>query len=257
MADELTGKVALVTGASSGIGKAIALRFARAGASVAVNYVTGAGAAQEVVEEIAKLSRRAQAVHGDVSQIPQIDAMVQEVLNNFGRIDILINNAGIQIQRPFLEVTEEEWTKMLSVDLKGSFFVAQRVAQVMVRQGVGGRIINISSVHEKIPRPLFAPYCAAKGGVRMLTRSIAIELAPYKITVNGIGPGAIATPINREVLADPEKTQQVISEIPLGRFGEPEEVAELALYLASDAAAYVTGATFFINGGLMHQVVEY
>ncbi len=168
-----------------------------------------------------------------------------------------MNNAGIEIKKPFLEVTDEEWDRVLAVNLFGAFLVSQAAARQMVKQGQGGRIVNISSVHEDIPFSQYAAYCASKGGMRMLMRTLALELAPYKITCNDIAPGAIATPINEAVLEDPTARENAIREIPWGRFGRPEEVAAVAAFLASDEAEYVTGSTYYVDGGLTQQVTMY
>jgi glucose 1-dehydrogenase len=183
--------------------------------------------------------------------------MVAETVSRFGRLDIVVNNAGIEIKKPFLDVTDEEWNRVIAVDLYGVFLVSQAAARQMVRQGQGGKIVNISSVHEDIPFPQYTPYCAAKGGVRMMMRNLAVELAPQRINVNNIAPGAIATPINQAVLDDPRARENATSEIPWGRFGRPEEVAAVAVFLASDEAEYVTGSTYYVDGGLTQQVTLY
>jgi glucose 1-dehydrogenase len=252
----LKGRVALITGASSGIGRAIALRFAEEGAHIVVNHFGQEERAKRVCERIEAYGGRALSIEADVSQVVEIHRMVDETIRHFGRVDICVNNAGVQREVPFLEVTEDDWEFMTKVDLKGAFFVAQACARDMVKRR-RGKIINISSVHQEIAKPRFAPYCAAKGGLGMLTKTLAMELAEYKINVNGIAPGAIATPMNEDVLEDPEAEASVCREIPWGRFGRPKEVAALAAWLASDEADYVTGATYFIDGGLTQQVVEY
>lgn len=247
-------KVALVTGAGSGIGRAIAFAFAREGASVVVNYAHAQDRALEVCQAIEQqYHSRALVLQADVSQYQQAMDLIQRTAQQFNRLDILVNNAGMKMHSPFLEVTEEQFDRVVGVDLKGAFFCAQAAAREMVKRQIAGRIINISSVHEDLPMPHNVPYCCAKGGMRMLMRTICLELAPYHITVNNIGPGAVDTPINADVKADPEKMAALLGEIPLGRMGQPDEIAGLALYLASDAAAYVTGSTFFIDGGLMRR----
>lgn len=254
----LKDKVALVTGASSGIGKAIATRFAAEGAHVVVNYRPGgkidADAAQA---EAAAFGPRALAVAADVSKRDDVQRMVDQVLSEFGHIDIAINNAGIEIKKPFLEVGDDEWNRVIGVNLFGSYVVSQICARQMVKQGDGGKLIFISSVHEDIPFPNYTAYCASKGGVRMMMRNLAIELAPHRINVNNIAPGAIATPINQAVLDDPTASKNAISEIPWGRFGRPEEVAAVAAFLASEDADYVTGSTYYVDGGLTQQVTLY
>ena len=183
--------------------------------------------------------------------------MIGEVVARFGRLDIAVNNAGVEIKKPFLDISDDEWNKVLSVNLFGAFVVSQTAARQMVKQGPGGKIINISSVHEDIPFPGYTAYCASKGAVRMMMRNLAMELAVHKINVNNIAPGAIATPINQAVLDNPVAKSHAIDEIPWGRFGRPDEVAGLAVFLASDEAEYVTGSTYYIDGGLTQQVTKY
>jgi glucose 1-dehydrogenase len=248
---QLDQKVAIVTGADSGIGRAIAIQFASEGATVVVNYAHAQDQAEEVQQTIEKNNGKAMIVQADVSQYQQVANLVQQTVEHFQRLDIMVNNAGMEIHSPFLEETEQNFDRVLGVDLKGAFFGAQLAAREMVKRKTAGRIINISSVHEDLPMPENVPYCCAKGGMRMLTRTICLELAPHNITVNNIGPGAVHTPIDRDVEADPEKMAALLKEIPLHRMAQPDEVAKLALFLASDAAAYITGATYFIDGGLM------
>lgn len=249
----LQGKVAIITGAATGIGRAMAIALAGEGAAVTIDYVGKPDAANEVVSTIEQAGGKALAVEADVSQAGQVQSLVAQTVGAFGKLDVLINNAGIEEKHPFLEMPFEAWTKIIAVNLTGPWLGSQEAAKQMVAQGNGGRIINISSVHEDLPMPTNAPYCAAKGGLRMLMRTIAVELAPHKITVNNIGPGAIDTPMDAPLKAHPDQMTTLLSEIPLGRMGQPEEVAELALYLASDAAAYVTGSTYFIDGGMLRQ----
>jgi glucose 1-dehydrogenase len=252
----LENKVALVTGAASGIGKAIAQRFAAEGAHVVVNYRSGKHD-QDAVDLAKSFGPASIAVAGDVSKRPDAEQLVAQAVARFGRLDIAVNNAGIEIQKPFLDVTDDEWNQVISVNLFGAFVVSQAAARQMVKQGQGGKIVNVSSVHEDIPFPGYTAYCASKGAMRMMMRNIAMELAPYKINVNNIAPGAIATPINQAVLDDPTKREQAISEIPWGRFGKPEEVASVAAFLASSDADYVTGSTYYVDGGLTQQVTKY
>jgi glucose 1-dehydrogenase len=253
----LKGKATLVTGASRGIGRAIAERFAAEGARVAVNYLPRGQNEQEARAVADGLKTQGMIVGADVSSRGDVEQMVSEVVKTFGRLDIAVCNAGIEIKKPFLEVTDDDWDKVIAVNLYGSFVVSQVAARQMVGQGEGGKLVFISSVHEDIPFPGYASYCASKGGVRMLMRNLAMELSPHKINVNNIAPGAIATPINQAVLNDPEAKAAAITEIPWGRFGRPEEVATVAVFLASDEAEYVTGSTYYVDGGLTQQVTSY
>jgi glucose 1-dehydrogenase len=249
----LKDKVAIVTGAATGIGRETAFHLARDGAAVAVDYLDKSDQADEVVAQIEKSGGRALAIQADVSHPDDVQRLVAQTVQKFGRLDILVNNAGIEKEMDFWEVPTDLWQRILAVNLSGPFFCAQAAAKQMISQGSGGRIINISSVHEDMPMPTNAPYCATKGGLRMLMRTIAVELAPHKITVNNIGPGAIDTPLDKPTKDDPKKMKTLLGEIPLGRMGQPEEVAQLAVFLASDAAAYITGSTYFIDGGMLRQ----
>jgi glucose 1-dehydrogenase len=253
----LKDKVALITGANSGIGRGIADRFAAEGAHVAVNYLPGGARDEQAREEVSAFPTDSLAVPADVSQRADVERMVAQVVAKFGRLDIVVNNAGIEIKKPFLEVTDDEWTKVLNVNLRGAFIVSQVACRQIVKQGPGGKLIFISSVHEDIPFPGYTAYCASKGGVRMMMRNLAMELAPYKINCNNIAPGAIATPINQSVLNNPVALKEAITEIPWGRFGRPAEVASVALFLASDESEYVTGSTYYVDGGLTQQVTLY
>lgn len=250
---QLQNKVAIVTGAGTGIGKAIATTMAQEGAAVVIDYVGKPDNASGVVQQIESAGGKALAVMADVSKMDQVQHLVQQTVEKFGRLDIMVNNAGIEEKHPFLETPLDLWDKIIAVNLTGPWIGSQVAAQQMVKQGDGGRIVNISSVHEDLPMPTNAPYCAAKGGLRMLMRTIAVELASHGITVNNIGPGAIDTPMDAPLKEHPEMMKQLLSEIPLGRMGKPEEVAGLAVFLASDAAAYITGSTYFIDGGMLRQ----
>ena len=254
----LKDKVVVVTGAGSGIGKAIAARFAAEGAKVVVNYHKGGRhSGVDVAEEIQRAKGTAIAIAAEVNERAEVQAMIEQTVAKFGRVDIAVSNAGIEIKKPYLEVTDDEWNKVMSVNLYGAFLLSQIAARQMIKQGQGGKLIFVSSVHEDIPFAQYASYCASKGGIRMLMRNLALELAPHKINVNNIAPGAIATPINESVLKDPEAMKLAVEEIPWDRFGQPEEVANVAAFLASVEADYVTGSTYYIDGGLTQQVTKY
>ncbi|GAC1627653.1 MAG: glucose 1-dehydrogenase [Chloroflexota bacterium] len=248
----LQGKVAIVTGAATGIGRAIATRFALDGAAVTIDFVAAnRDDATATVDEITRDGGRAICVEADVSQESQVAGLIARTVEEFGRLDILVNNAGIERKVPFLEVPLHLWQSILAVNLTGPFLCMREAAKQMVKQGTPGRIVNISSVHEDLPMPTNAAYCASKGGMRMLTRTACVELAPHQITVNNIGPGAIDTPMDESLKEHPDQMRALLDEIPLNRMGKPEEVANLALYLVGDDASYVTGSTFFIDGGML------
>lgn len=249
----LKGKVAIVTGSATGIGRGIAGRFAREGAAVVIDYIGKPEVARDTQNDIAGIGGKCIAVAADVSQPEEVQSLIDATVKSFGRVDIAVNNAGIEAKKPFVDFPVEALHKILAVNLVGPFLVSQAAARQMIRQGNGGRIINISSIHEDLPMPTNAAYCASKGGLRMLTRTIAVELAKHGITVNNIGPGAVFTPIDADIQANPELEKALMAEIPLSRWGQPEEIAGLATYLASDEAAYVTGSTYFIDGGMMRQ----
>lgn len=247
----LSGKVAVVTGSSSGIGRAIAVAFGREGASVVVNYRGHEDEGREVAREIESSGGKAIAVYADVAEEEDVANLVGSAVESFGGLDIMVNNAGIEHRAPLVETSLEGWERVLKVNLTGVFLGLREAAKRMIEVGGGGRIVNISSVHEDRPMPGNSPYCAAKGGVRMLMRNASVELAGHGITVNNIAPGAVETPINDNLDDDPEQKEELLAEIPLGRIGRPEEIAAMALYLASDDSAYVTGSTLFIDGGMM------
>ncbi len=245
----LTGKTALVTGASRGIGAACAVELARAGADVAVNYYRSEDKARGVEDEVKGLGRRAMLVQADVAQKRHIDRMFDQVEAAWGPVEILVNNAGIEIRRASRDFDEATYDAILDTNLKGAFFCATRALEGMRRKG-WGRVINVSSVHELTPTGFCTPYSMSKGGMLLMMRELAREYARSGVTVNNVAPGAIRTDINREVLADPEYEAKVRAKIPAGFIGEPGDVASLVAFLASDAARYVTGASFFVDGGL-------
>ncbi len=247
----LDGRVAIVTGGNSGIGRAIVLALARRGAAVVVDYVAHPDATDAVEREVAALGARVTAVKADVSQVPDLQRLIDATVTAFGRLDIMVNNAGVETRTSVLETTEADYDRVLAINLKSAFFGTQLAARQMITQGGGGRILNISSVHEDWPMPGNAPYCLSKGGMRMLTRTAGVELAPHGILVVGVGPGAVATPINRGTMGDPALLKKLDAAIPLGRMAKPEEVAEVVAFLAGDGAAYMTATTVFVDGGIM------
>lgn len=250
MANRLEGKVAAVTGGDQGIGRAIVERLAAEGADIALCYRSNKAGADEVVAAIRKSGRRAAAIQCDVGKVAEGQRFIAEAVTQLGSIDILVNNAGLERRADFWDVTEQDYDIVLGVNLKGPFFVTQAFVKHRMQAKAGGKIINISSVHEELPFPHFASYCASKGGMKMLTRNLSIELAPLGITINSIAPGAIETPINKKLLNDPAKLNALLENIPLKRLGKPEDVASIAAFLASSDADYVTGTTYFVDGGL-------
>ena len=218
-----------------------------------MNYARNAEGAETAIQEIADGGGRAVAVQADISKPEDVKNLVGQTVQRFGRLDVMVNNAGVEHKMSFLDTPLDVWEEVLAVNLTGPWLGCQEAARQMVEQGGPGRIINLSSVHEDLAMPTNSPYCAAKGGLRMLTRTIAVELASHGITVNNVAPGAIETPMDAPLEANADQMSQLLSEIPLGRMGRPEEVAALAVYLASDAAAYVTGSTFVIDGGMTRQ----
>jgi glucose 1-dehydrogenase len=247
----LANRVAIVTGGDSGIGHAISLGLAQAGAAVTINFHRNQAAAEETLRQIQQGDGKGQVVQGDVSRLEDIQALVDKTVQAFGRLDVMVNNAGMETRTTLLDTTEHQFDLVIGVDLKSAFFGAQCAAKQMIKQGGGGRIINISSVHEDWPMPGNIAYGCAKGGVRMLTRTAGVELAPYGITVVGVGPGAVNTPIDAATMADPAQRAKLESAIPLGRVAEPSEIAKLIAWLASDEASYSTATTYFIDGGIM------
>jgi glucose 1-dehydrogenase len=256
MSGRLAGKVAVITGSGSGIGQSIAIRFASEGATVVVDYRNHIEQAQDTKAKAEAAGGKAILVQADVSMLTDTQNLIDETYKQLGRCDILVNNAGIEIEAPFWEVTEKDYDAVLNVNLKGAFFLTQAFVRRLRDAKLPGRVINISSVHEDMVFPHFSTYCASKGGMRMLMRDLAVELGPLNITVNNIAPGAIATPINTKMMADKTELDALLVNIPLGRMGTPEEVAGLALFLASDDGAYCTGSTFIIDGGLIRNYHE-
>jgi glucose 1-dehydrogenase len=248
----LKNKVAIVTGGNSGIGQAIVLELARRNASIVIDYVAHPEATEALEQQVANLGAQSIGVDADVSKLADLQKLIDAAVNGFGRLDIMVNNAGIETRTSVLDTTEDQYDKVLAINLKSAFFGTQLAAKQMIKQGGGGHIINISSVHEDWPMPGNTAYCLAKGGVRMLTRTAGVELAHHNILVVGVGPGAVATPINLSTMKDPAKLAQLDAAIPLGRMARPEEVADVVGFLAGDGASYLTATTIFADGGIMH-----
>jgi glucose 1-dehydrogenase len=256
MSGRLSGKVAIVTGSGSGIGQAIAIRFATEGASVVVDYRNHIDQANETKSKAEAAGGKAILVQADVSILADTQNLVDQAYKQLGRCDILVNNAGIEKEAAFWDITEADYDAVLDVNLKGAFFLTQAFVRRLRDAKLPGRIINMSSVHEDMVFPNFSTYCVSKGGMRMLMRDLAVELGPLGITVNNIAPGAISTPINTKMMANKVELDALLANIPLGRMGTPEDVAGLALFLASDDGAYVTGSTYFVDGGLIRNYHE-
>ena len=251
MADELQGKVAIVTGGNTGIGAAVVLALAEQGAKVVIDYVANEQAEEELERKIASLGDTAVGVQADVSKIEDLQRMIDTAVSTFGRLDVMVNNAGIETRTSVLDTTEGQFEKVIAVNLKSAFFGTQLAAKQMIAQGGGGRIINMTSVHEDWPMPGNTPYCLSKGGMRMLTRTAGVELAPHNICVVGVGPGAVNTPINAQTINDPAALAKLDSAIPIGRMAEPAEIASVVAFLAGDGASYITATTIFADGGIM------
>jgi glucose 1-dehydrogenase len=251
----LKNKVAIVTGGNSGIGQSIVLALAQEGASIVVDYVVNPQATEALEQQIAKLGDQSIGVDADVSQVTDLQKLVDAAVSKFGRLDIMVNNAGIETRTSVLDTTETQYDRVMDINLKSAFFGTQIAAKQMIKQGGGGRIINITSVHEDWPMPNNTAYCLSKGGMRMLTRTAGVELAPHNILMVGVGPGAVATPINLSTMDDPAKLKKLDAAIPLGRMARPEEIASVVAFLAGDGASYLTATTIFADGGLMQSSV--
>lgn len=246
----LKGKVAIVTGGNSGIGASIVLELAKEGADVVIDYIAHPQSTDELEK---KIGSQAIGIEADVSKVADLQKMVDAAVEKFGRLDIMVNNAGVETRTSIIDTTEEQYEKVMEINLKSAFFGTQIAAKQMIKQGHGGRIINITSVHEDWPMPGNIAYCLSKGGMRMLTRTAGLELAKYNILVTGVGPGAVATPINLVTMKDPQLMQKLNAAIPLGRMAKPSEIASVVAFLASENAAYMTATTVFADGGMMHQ----
>jgi glucose 1-dehydrogenase len=247
----LKDKVAIVTGAATGIGRAIATRFVKDGAKVVIDYVGESEPADKLVDALKTIGGDGENVAADVSDPDQVAMLFSETIKRFGRLDVLVNNAGIEKKIPFVDIPKDEWDKVIAINLTGPFLCSQFAARQMVSQGGGGRIINISSIHEDLAMPTNSPYCAAKGGLRMLMRTIAVELAPHGILVNNIAPGAVDTPMDAHLKNDKSEYRDLLEEIPMHRMGKPDEIAAMCAFLASESASYSTGSTFFVDGGMI------
>ncbi len=252
----LSGKNALVTGSDQGIGQAIALRLAEEGARVVVNYRANRQGGEDTRARIQQMGRQAAAIQADVSDIADLGKLFQQAVAALGSIDILVNNAGIEKNAAFLDITREDYQQVVDVNMTAPFLLTQAFARHRREVKAPGKVINISSVHEELPFPHFTPYCMAKGGLKMMMRNLAIELAPLGITINNIAPGAVETPINRKLLSDPKLLQPLLANIPLHRLGQPQDVAGVAAFLASSDADYITGTTIVVDGGLLWNYSE-
>jgi len=248
----LKGKVAIVTGGNTGIGKAVAIGLAEAGADLVIDYVSNQEATDELEERIIALGDKAIGVEADVSKVTDLQRLVDESVKAFGRVDIMVNNAGVETRTSVLDTTEEQYEKVLEINLKSAFFGTQIAAKQMIAQGGGGRVINITSVHEDWPMPGNTAYCLSKGGMRMLTRTAGVELGPHGILVVGVGPGAVETPINVSTMADPALLKTLDTAIPLGRMAKSHEIGAVVAFLAGEGASYLTATTIFADGGIMH-----
>ncbi len=247
----LHGKVAIVTGGNSGIGKAIVLALATAGATIVIDWVADEQATEALEAQVTALGDRVLGVEADVSKLEDLQRLIDATVSAFGRVDVMVNNAGVETRTSVLDTTEAQFERVMAINLKSAFFGTQFAARQMIAQGEGGRIINISSVHEDWPMPGNTAYCVSKGGMRMLTRTAGVELAAHGILVVGVGPGAVATPINAATIADPAALAKLNAAIPLGRMARPEEIGAVVAFLADDAASYLAATTVFADGGLM------
>jgi len=250
MYNDLENKAVVITGASTGLGRAMSIRFGQEKAKVVINYFSDKEEAEEVKNEVEKAGGEAIIVQGDVTKEEDVIRLVQTAIAHFGTLHIWVNNAGVENASPSHKLSLEDWEKVIKTNLTGAFLGSREALKYFVDHQIEGNIINMSSVHEQIPWPTFVHYAASKGGMKMLTETLALEYAPKKIRVNSIGPGAINTPINAEKFADPLQRKDVESMIPLGYIGEPEEIAAVAAWLASDESSYVTGITLFADGGM-------
>lgn len=249
-------KVALVTGSSQGIGAACALRLASEGADIILNGRKLDERGDGILKQITDMGQRATFLEADVSDYNNVVKLVNDAVKVYGKLDILVNNAGVEKNHNFWEVTEEDYDFVMDTNLKGIFFGIQAYVKYCIAEKRTGVVVNMSSVHEEIVFPHFSPYCASKGALKMLTRNLATELAPLNIRINNVAPGAIATPINKSLLENKEQLESVLKNIPMKKLGKPEDVAAVVSFLASEDAAYVTGSTYFVDGGLTYHYEE-
>jgi glucose 1-dehydrogenase len=247
----LEGKVAIVTGGNTGIGKAVVLALAAEGASVVIDYVADPEATEALEQQVRDLGDKVAAVKADVSKISDLEILIATAVSSFGRLDVMVNNAGIETRTSVLNTTEAQYERVLDINLKSAFFGTQLAAKQMIAQGDGGRIINMTSVHEDWPMPGNTPYCLSKGGMRMLTRTAGVELAPHNVLVVGVGPGAVETPINTATMSDPAALKKLDTAIPIGRMAKPEEIGSVVAFLAGPGASYLAATTIFVDGGIM------
>ncbi len=252
----LSGKVAIVTGAGTGIGQGIAKRLGAEGVKVIVDYVGPSEGAEETQRAIRQAGGEAEIVQADITSSKDVTRLVDTAWQRFGAADILVNNAGVEHKSAFWETEESEYDKVMGVNLRGPFFLTQAFVRRLLNGKKPGRIVNISSVHEDMAFPGFTTYCCSKGGLRMFSHNLAVELGPLGITINNVAPGAIVTPINKALLTDKAKLDELLPKIPLGRLGTTDDVAGLVAFLACDDASYITGATFVVDGGLMRNYHE-
>jgi glucose 1-dehydrogenase len=241
-----------VTGGNTGIGKAVVLALAAHGANIVIDWVFDEEATDELEEQVRAAGDQVAAVRADVSKVDDLQMLIDTAVKSFGHLDVMVNNAGIETRTSILDTTEDQYEKVLEVNLKSAFFGTQLAAKQMIAQGNGGRIINMTSVHEDWPMPGNTPYCLSKGGMRMLTRTAGVELAPYGILVVGVGPGAVDTPINAATVKDPGALSKLDAAIPIGRMAQPDEIGSVVAFLAGDGASYLTATTIFADGGIMH-----
>jgi glucose 1-dehydrogenase len=247
----LHGKVAIVTGGNSGIGKAVVLALAADGANIVIDWIFDEAATEDVEKQVRALGDQVVAVKADVSKVDELQRLVDTAVSTFGRLDIMVNNAGVETRTSILDTTEAQYEKVLDINLKSAFFGTQLAAKQMIAQGGGGRIINMTSVHEDWPMPGNTAYCLSKGGMRMLTRTAGVELAEHNVLVVGVGPGAVATPINTATMNDPVALKKLDDAIPIKRMAAPEEIASVVAFLAGEGASYIAATTIFADGGIM------